>query len=133
MVETLFLLVAAKNVSELLEQISRQRSSQPWIIFSVTPTSATEPVSESPMALSLFEVKSKAFERVRLKFFSDGDPIEDPIPESTGEEGRRLAFDRRASSKSRAERRLVAGLGPRAPEKVCSKSAITSLAASRLL
>lgn len=99
LVETLVLLVAVKNESEHVEQIKRLRSSQPCMI-----SSATEPATESPSALSLLEVKSKALESVRLRSFSEGDPIEDPsedpIPESTGEEARRFALAKRLSSES---------------------------------
>lgn len=68
---------------------------------------------------------------MRLKFFSDGDPIDDPTPESTGDEARRSSsLANKASSNSLADRRRVAGRDPRAPENVCSKSAITSAAVS---
>lgn len=79
-VDALIELVSVEDLLIPLEHMDTQRLSQPWIKFS-----ATDSATESPKALSLFEVKSRAFSRVLLRFFSLGDPSEEPIPESTGD------------------------------------------------
>ena len=123
----LVVLVSADE-STLLAQINMVRVSQPLI--SLLPA-ATELVMEPPKALSLVDVKSNARSNVRLKFFSDGEPTDEPIPESTGDDARwSWSLANNVSSNSLADLRRVAGRDPRAPENVCSKSAITSAAAS---
>lgn len=80
----LFALAPVEDESIPVRQINRHRSSQPSSNCSLV----TEAATDSPSPLSLFEAKSKALSKVLLKFFSDGEPMEEPMPESTGEEAR---------------------------------------------